>query len=62
MTTHIDTVAVGEDWTVPLFDLTIDGDTIYGRGVLDDKGLTMVSLYALKALQEAKVSFANGCG
>lgn len=59
VTTHIDTVAVGEDWTVPPFDLTIDGDTIYGRGVLDDKGLTMVSLYALKALQEAKVSLGK---
>ncbi len=53
--THIDTVEVGDDWTVPPFDLTIDGDTIYGRGVLDDKGLTIVSLFALKALKDAKV-------
>lgn len=53
--THVDTVEVGDDWTVPPFDLTIDGDRIYGRGVLDDKGLTIISLYALKALKDAKV-------
>lgn len=53
--THIDTVEVGDDWTVPPFDLTIDGDKIFGRGVLDDKGLTIVSLFALKALKDAKV-------
>lgn len=53
--THIDTVEVGDDWTVPPFDLTIDGDKIYGRGTLDDKGPTMVVLFALKALKDAKV-------
>jgi len=53
--THVDTVEVGDDWTVLPFDLTIDGDKIYGRGVLDDKGPTIVSLFALKALKEAKV-------
>jgi succinyl-diaminopimelate desuccinylase len=55
VTTHIDTVEIGDDWSVPPFDLTIDGDKISGRGVLDDKGLTIVSLYALKALQEAQI-------
>lgn len=53
--THIDTVEVGEDWTVPPFDLTLDGDKIYGRGVLDDKGPTIVALFALKALKDARV-------
>ena len=53
--THVDTVEVGDDWTVPPFDLTIDGDTVYGRGVLDDKGLTIVTLFALKALKDAQV-------
>jgi succinyl-diaminopimelate desuccinylase len=53
--THVDTVEVGDDWTVPPFDLTIDGDTIYGRGVLDDKGPTMVALFALKALKDAQI-------
>ncbi len=53
--THVDTVEVGDDWTVPPFDLTIDGDTVYGRGVLDDKGPTMVALFALKALKDAEI-------
>ena len=53
--TQIDTVEVGDDWIWPPFDLTIAGDTIYGRGVLDDKGPTMVALFALKALKDAKV-------
>lgn len=53
--THVDTVEVGDDWTVPPFDLTIDGDRIYGRGVLDDKGPTIVALFALKALKDAKI-------
>lgn len=52
--THVDTVEVGDDWSVPPFELTIDGDKAFGRGVLDDKGLTMVSLYAMKALAEAE--------
>jgi len=54
--THLDTVAVGDDWTVPPFDLTIDGDKVFGRGVLDDKGPAMVSLFALKALKDANIS------
>jgi succinyl-diaminopimelate desuccinylase len=55
VTTHIDTVAVGDDWTVSPFDLTIDEDRIYGRGVLDDKGLTMIALFAMKALKDAAI-------
>lgn len=51
--THVDTVEIGDDWTVPPFDLTIDGDKVYGRGILDDKGPTMVSLFALKALKDS---------
>jgi|LGVF01.2.fsa_nt_gb succinyl-diaminopimelate desuccinylase len=50
--THLDTVPVGDDWSVPPFDLTRDGDKIYGRGVLDDKGLSMIVLYAMKAVSD----------
>ncbi|MGL4606021.1 MAG: Sapep family Mn(2+)-dependent dipeptidase [Eubacteriaceae bacterium] len=53
MLTHVDTVAVGDGWTVPPFDLTIKGDKLMGRGSLDDKGLTIVSLYAMKAIKES---------
>jgi len=51
--THLDTVAVGSGWSVPPFDLTRQGDKVFGRGAIDDKGPTMVSLYAMKALAEA---------
>ena len=53
MLTHVDTVAVGGRWTVPPFDLTRRGDKVFGRGAIDDKGPTMVSLYAMKVLVEA---------
>ncbi|AFA46878.1 Sapep family Mn(2+)-dependent dipeptidase [Acetobacterium woodii] len=53
--THVDTVPVGTGWSVNPFDLTIDGDKAYGRGTIDDKGPTMVALYAMKALAESGV-------
>lgn len=53
MLTHLDTVAVGSGWSVPPFDLTRQGDKVFGRGAIDDKGPTMVSLYAMKALAES---------
>ena len=52
---RVDPHEVGDDWTVPPFDLTINGDMVYGRGVLDDKGPTIVALFALKALKDARV-------
>jgi len=55
MLTHLDTVAVGGGWSVPPFDLTIQGDKVFGRGTIDDKGPTMVSLYAMKALAQSDV-------
>lgn len=51
--THVDTVPVGDGWSVPPFDLTLQGDKVYGRGSIDNKGPTMVSLYAIKALADA---------
>ena len=35
---HLDTVPVGEAWTRPALELTIEGDRAYGRGVCDIKG------------------------
>ena len=47
---HLDVVPEGEGWNTPPYELTkIDG-IYYGRGVSDDKGLTLMNLYALKAL------------
>ncbi|WKY47768.1 Sapep family Mn(2+)-dependent dipeptidase [Eubacteriaceae bacterium ES3] len=54
--THLDTVSIGEGWSVAPFDLTIQGDKAYGRGVLDDKGPAMLSFYAMKALKNLKLN------
>jgi succinyl-diaminopimelate desuccinylase len=44
---------VGDGWSVNPFDLTIDGDKAYGRGTIDNKGPTLVALYAMKALADS---------
>ena len=51
--THVDTVPVGDGWSVNPFDLTIDGDKVFGRGTIDNKGPTLVALYAMKALADS---------
>ena len=40
-------------WRVPPFAVTVRGDTLYGRGTLDDKGAIAASLYAMAALRES---------
>lgn len=52
---HLDIVPAGEGWETDPFTLTRKGDTVYGRGVSDDKGAVIASLYAMKALKESGV-------
>ena len=40
-------------WTSPPFELRRDGDTLYGRGISDNKGHLISRLLAIRALQEA---------
>lgn len=48
---HIDVVPYDDDWSAnPLGE--IKGDTIYGRGILDDKGPMICCLYATHQLLE----------
>ena len=47
--THLDIVEVGEGWTKEPFQLTREGNRLYGRGILDNKGPAIACLYALKA-------------
>lgn len=56
---HLDVVPAGAEslWKTPAYEGTIKDGVIYGRGVLDDKGPTIASLYAVKSLVEAGVSF-----
>ncbi len=65
---HLDVVpAIKEEWKHEPFDLTIEGNVMYGRGVADDKGPLVASLYALKLLKDEqlklnkKVRLIMGC-
>ncbi len=49
---HLDVVpATPEGWNNPPFEPTIVGNMIYGRGVSDNKGPAVASLYALYAIK-----------
>lgn len=50
---HLDVVAAGTGWHYPPFALTIDGNQAFGRGVLDNKGPTLASLFAAKLLKDS---------
>ncbi len=64
---HLDIVPAGTDWQTPPFVLTQVDDILYGRGVSDDKGPTLLCLYALKELKDSgikpncKFRFFVGC-
>lgn len=64
---HLDIVPAGEGWDSDPFTLTIKDDVMYGRGVADDKGAVIASIYALKYLKETnyplkkKVRLIVGC-
>ena len=66
---HIDVVPEGELslWNYPPFEGIIDNGTIYGRGVIDDKGPAVLCLYALKELLDEgfkpskKIKLILGC-
>lgn len=51
--THMDIVPVGGGWTKPPLQLTVENGMMFGRGVIDDKGPAVASLWALLAALEA---------
>ncbi|WP_050697801.1 Sapep family Mn(2+)-dependent dipeptidase [Anaeromassilibacillus senegalensis] len=53
--THVDVVPAGDGWETDPFTMVKQGNALYGRGVADDKGAAVVSLYCLKVLQEENV-------
>ncbi len=51
---HLDVVPPGnlKEWKIPPFSPEIINGILYGRGVLDDKGPTIIILYCLKYLKD----------
>lgn len=56
---HLDVVPEGElgSWEVPPYEGVIKDGKLYGRGTQDDKGPTIASLYAVKALMDLGIKF-----
>lgn len=50
---HLDVVPVSGDWDYPPFSGEIHDGYLYGRGVMDDKGMAIGAIYALAAIKEA---------
>lgn len=52
---HIDVVPEGDGWSVSPYSATIKDGKIFGRGALDDKGPTLMALFAMKAIKDANI-------
>ena len=58
--THLDVVPEGNNWNSLPFELSVgDNGYMYGRGVADDKGAALITLYCLKALKDNGVVGKN---
>lgn len=57
--THLDVVPAGEGWDCDPFALTVKDGKYLGRGVSDDKGCALITLYCLRALKEAGIEGKN---
>ena len=54
--THLDVVPVSDGWTQDPFTMWEKDGYIIGRGVMDDKGPSILCLYALKYLKERGIA------
>ena len=54
---HVDVVPEGdrEKWNTDPFELVLNNGHLYGRGVVDDKGPVIASLYAMKYLKDSGI-------
>lgn len=57
---HLDVVPDGSGWTYPSYELTLDGDRLYGRGTIDNKGPAIAAFYAMKAIKASKIPLRRG--
>lgn len=64
---HVDVVPAGSGWAFPPYQVSVKDGYLIGRGVLDDKGPSMVALHALKFWKDQghtlpyTVRFIFGC-
>lgn len=49
---HLDVVPEGNDWRYPPYGCTRQGDFLIGRGTQDNKGPSVVGLYAMRCIKE----------
>ncbi len=56
---HVDVVDIGNRgaWIYEPYTLTVADGTLYGRGIADDKGSVILSLYAMRYLKETLPGF-----
>ncbi|MGN0452883.1 MAG: Sapep family Mn(2+)-dependent dipeptidase [Ruminococcus sp.] len=57
--THLDVVPEGTGWDTEPFALTQKDGMLLGRGVADDKGCALLTLYCLKALKDSGTEGKN---
>ena len=64
---HLDVVPVGPGWKHEPFGAEIDGEYVYARGAIDDKGPSVAAFFACRALMEcfpnlkSRVRMVFGC-
>ena len=49
---HLDVVPVGDKWKFNPWDLSVENGRLYGRGILDNKGPALATLWAMKMLKD----------
>lgn len=57
---HLDIVDAGDGWDTDPFKLTIKDGILYGRGVVDNKGPAVASMYALYCARELCPELKHG--
>lgn len=57
---HLDVVPAGSGWTKKPFEATVEGDRLYGRGAMDDKGPAVSVMYAMKAIKDLGIPLKRG--
>lgn len=55
LVSHLDVVPAGDGWTRTPFRLTREGEFVFGRGVQDCKGPSLVNLFVLRMIRELHV-------